>query len=87
MSLLSQQTINEITAQMQENHTRNLKLKEENLELASKLKNLVEQYERREEVGILCFSFIILFWNQKKRTVCFAWFLLKTDQEIFSLKL
>ncbi|XP_072036093.1 beta-taxilin-like isoform X1 [Amphiura filiformis] len=44
-----QQTINEITAQMQENHTRNLKLKEENLELASKLKNLVEQYERREE--------------------------------------
>ncbi|XP_071800826.1 beta-taxilin-like [Asterias amurensis] len=44
-----QQTINEITAQMQDNHTRNLKLKEENLELATKLKSLVEQYERREE--------------------------------------
>ena len=50
-SFCVQQTINEITAQMQENHTRNLKLKEENLELASKLKNLVEQYERREEVS------------------------------------
>ena len=36
---------------MQDNHTRNLKLKEENLELATKLKSLVEQYERREEVG------------------------------------
>ncbi|KAJ8027505.1 Alpha-taxilin [Holothuria leucospilota] len=44
-----QQTINEITTQMQDNHTRNLRLKEENLELASKLKKLVEQYERREE--------------------------------------
>ncbi|XP_780699.5 alpha-taxilin [Strongylocentrotus purpuratus] len=44
-----QQTINEITTQMQDNHTRNIKLKEENIELASKLKNLVEQYERREE--------------------------------------
>ncbi|XP_033125684.1 alpha-taxilin-like [Anneissia japonica] len=44
-----QQTINEITSQMQENHARNMKLKEENLELATKLKNLVEQYERREE--------------------------------------
>ncbi|XP_022089846.1 alpha-taxilin-like isoform X2 [Acanthaster planci] len=44
-----QQTINDITTQMQENHTRNLKLKEENLDLATKLKSLVEQYERREE--------------------------------------
>ncbi|XP_006815122.2 uncharacterized protein LOC100371254 [Saccoglossus kowalevskii] len=44
-----QQTINDITTQMQENHNKNIKLKEENLELASKLKGLVEQYERREE--------------------------------------
>ncbi|XP_077977757.1 beta-taxilin-like [Glandiceps talaboti] len=44
-----QQTINDISTQMQDNHTKNIKLKEENLELASKLKGLVEQYERREE--------------------------------------
>ncbi|XP_071818924.1 uncharacterized protein [Apostichopus japonicus] len=44
-----QLTINEITTQMQDNHNRNIRLKEENLELASKLKKLVEQYERREE--------------------------------------
>lgn len=37
---------------MQENHNRNIRLKEENLELASKLKKLVEQYERREEVSV-----------------------------------
>lgn len=51
-----QQTINEITTQMQDNHTRNIKLKEENIELASKLKNLVEQYERREEVSLFTYS-------------------------------
>ncbi|XP_070567518.1 alpha-taxilin-like isoform X7 [Ptychodera flava] len=44
-----QQTINDITNQMQDNHAKNIKLKEENVELASKLKSLVEQYERREE--------------------------------------
>ncbi|XP_064602144.1 alpha-taxilin-like isoform X2 [Liolophura sinensis] len=44
-----QSTIAEIQTQMQENHERNIKLKEENIELGHKLKSLVEQYEAREE--------------------------------------
>eukprot|EP00731_Ephydatia_muelleri_P032196 Em0023g703a len=43
-----QSTINEITVKMQEHHQRNQILKEENCELAAKLKQLVEQYEGRE---------------------------------------
>lgn len=49
-----QSTIAEIQTQMQENHERNIKLKEENIELGHKLKSLVEQYEAREEVSISC---------------------------------
>ena len=53
---------------MQENHTRNLKLKEENVDLATKLKSLVEQYERREEVIIAIhphYHIIFAIWSYK----------------------
>ena len=36
---------------MQENHDRNKQLREENYELANKLKKFIEQYEAREKVG------------------------------------
>ncbi|GAB1597583.1 girdin-like [Argonauta hians] len=44
-----QTTINDIQAQMVDNHDRNMKLREENTELATKLKNFLEQYEQREK--------------------------------------
>lgn len=44
-----QTTINEIQQQMNDHYTKNTKLREENLELANKLKNLIEQYELREQ--------------------------------------
>ncbi|KAL5010601.1 hypothetical protein ScPMuIL_012906 [Solemya velum] len=44
-----QSTIGEIQQQMKENHERNVKLREENAELAGKLKNFIEQYEHREK--------------------------------------
>eukprot|EP00106_Octopus_bimaculoides_P004261 XP_014771703.1 PREDICTED: girdin-like isoform X2 [Octopus bimaculoides] len=44
-----QTTINDIQAQMVDNHNRNMKLREENTELATKLKNFLEQYEQREK--------------------------------------
>lgn len=44
-----QTTLNEVTTQMRENQERNQRLKEENDELATRLKALVEQYEKREE--------------------------------------
>ncbi|XP_060575992.1 alpha-taxilin-like isoform X8 [Ruditapes philippinarum] len=44
-----QTTIGEIQTQMQENHERNKQLREENFELANKLKKFIEQYEAREK--------------------------------------
>ncbi|EDO33513.1 predicted protein, partial [Nematostella vectensis] len=44
-----QTTINDISQQMQDNFKRNEQLKQENEELAGKLKGLVDQYESREE--------------------------------------
>ena len=46
-----QSTINDIQAQMNEHYQKNTKLREENVELANKLKSLIEQYELREQVG------------------------------------
>ena len=45
-----QTTIGEIQTQMTDNHERNTKLREENADLATKLKNFIEQYELREQV-------------------------------------
>ena len=45
-----QTTINDIQAQMNDHYTKNTKLREENTELANKLKSLIEQYELREQV-------------------------------------
>ncbi|XP_052811894.1 alpha-taxilin-like isoform X3 [Mya arenaria] len=44
-----QTTIGEIQTQMQENHERNKQLREENFELANKLKKFIEQSEAREQ--------------------------------------
>ncbi|KAL4233589.1 hypothetical protein ACF0H5_008270 [Mactra antiquata] len=44
-----QTTIGEIQTQMQDNHERNKQLREENFELANKLKKFIEQYEAREK--------------------------------------
>jgi hypothetical protein len=44
-----QTTINEIQQQMNDHYSKNTSLREENLELANKLKGLIEQYELREE--------------------------------------
>jgi len=44
-----QSTISDITAQMADNHKRNQQLKQDNNDLAQKLKGLVEQYEVREQ--------------------------------------
>ena len=48
---LFQQTINDIQTQMNDHYTKNAKLREENVDLANKLKSLIEQYEQREQVS------------------------------------
>lgn len=48
---------------MQENNQKNSVLREENLEIAQKLKSLVEQYELREQVGLIS-DFIFFFWRK-----------------------
>ncbi|KAI5626630.1 gamma-taxilin [Silurus asotus] len=44
-----QMTLNEIETQMEQHNFHNTKLRQENMELAEKLKKLIEQYELREE--------------------------------------
>ena len=44
-----QTTITEIQVQMTDNHEKNVKLREENQDLAGKLKKFLEQYELREQ--------------------------------------
>ncbi|KAJ8282485.1 hypothetical protein COCON_G00050040 [Conger conger] len=44
-----QMTLNEIEVQMEQHNVHNSKLRQENAELAEKLKKLIEQYELREE--------------------------------------
>ena len=44
-------TLNDIQSQMEQHNERNSKLRQENMELAERLKKLIEQYELREEVG------------------------------------
>ncbi|XP_062303307.1 gamma-taxilin isoform X1 [Osmerus eperlanus] len=44
-----QMTLSEIEVQMEQHNAHNTKLRQENMELAEKLKKLIEQYELREE--------------------------------------
>lgn len=55
-----QTTINDIQQQMNEHYQKNTTLREENMELTTKLKGLIEQYELREQVSwqLLAFSFV-----------------------------
>lgn len=48
-----QVTLNDIQLQMEQHNERNSKLRQENMELAERLKKLIEQYELREEVGVV----------------------------------
>lgn len=45
-----QMTLSDIEVQMEQHSSHNNKLRQENMELAEKLKKLIEQYELREEV-------------------------------------
>ncbi len=45
-----QLTLNDIQVQMEQHNERNANLRQENMELADKLKKLIQQYELREEV-------------------------------------
>lgn len=47
-----QGTLSEIQAQIEQQSERNMKLCQENTELAEKLKSIIDQYELREEVSI-----------------------------------
>lgn len=49
--MIVQTTINDIQQQMNEHYQKNTTLREENVELTTKLKGLIEQYELREQVG------------------------------------
>lgn len=51
--LVLQMTINDIQQQMNDHYAKNQKLREENVELANKLKSLIEQYELREKVMVI----------------------------------
>lgn len=46
-----QMTLSDIEVQMEQHSAHNTKLRQENMELAEKLKKLIEQYELREEVS------------------------------------
>lgn len=52
-----QVTLNDIQAQMEQHNERNASLRQENTELAEKLKKLYEQYKLREEVSGQVFFF------------------------------
>lgn len=47
-----QMTLSDIEVQMEQHSSHNNKLRQENMELAEKLKKLIEQYELREEVRL-----------------------------------
>lgn len=45
-----QNTLSEITALMQQNSDKNNKLRDDNIDMSARLKNVCEQYEIREQV-------------------------------------
>lgn len=53
-----QMTLGDIEVQMEQHSSHNAKLRQENMELADKLKKLIEQYELREEVRTKCSSHV-----------------------------
>ena len=46
-----QMTLNEITALMKEDNDKTMKLRDDNIDMTSKLKSIYEQYGIREQVG------------------------------------
>lgn len=46
-----QSTLTEIATVMQQNSEKNNKLRDDNMDMSSRLKNVVEQYELREQVN------------------------------------
>lgn len=55
-----QSTLNDIQTQMEQHNERNASLRQENGELAEKLKKLYEQYKLREEVRGLLLTHLAL---------------------------
>lgn len=45
-----QTTMNEITSLMQQNNDKNMKLRDDNIDMTAKLKSICEQYELRQQV-------------------------------------
>lgn len=60
-----QMTLSDIEVQMEQHSSHNTKLRQENMDLAEKLKKLIEQYELREEVsgGGAC----VAQWEEPRR--------------------
>lgn len=56
-----QMTLSDIELQMEQHSSHNTKLRQENMELAEKLKKLIEQYELREEVR-LHKELLLVYW-------------------------
>jgi len=54
-----QTTINDIQQQMNDHYQKNTTLRDENVELTTKLKGLIEQYELREQVSGDILSFVL----------------------------
>lgn len=51
MSAKFQNTLSEITALMQQNNDKSMKLRDDNIDITTKLKNVCEQYVLREQVN------------------------------------
>lgn len=56
-----QLTLNDIQVQMEQHNERNASLRQDNAELAEKLRTLYDQYKLREEVGAGLFLFLFFF--------------------------
>lgn len=59
-----QVTLNDIQLQMEQHNERNSKLRQENMELAERLKKLIEQYELREEVREVITASSLEGWSE-----------------------
>lgn len=58
-----QTTINDIQQQMNEHYQKNTTLRDENMELTTKLKGLIEQYELREQVSRQFVFIACVYWK------------------------
>lgn len=62
MSNKFQTTLTEVTALIEQNKEKNLKLREENCEIAERFANVYKQYEQRDQVNIK-YNYIYMLVN------------------------